>query len=109
MNFDPLNETPRGKHPQFPILKMHIDRAVQDLFLDALRMQPIELRYIFTEESQIDSFCQRMIKYWEESENYEICSEIQELCKKFKQSWEEDQCDPDERSAKLMEIFKLHL
>ena len=26
-----------GKHPQFEIIKKHIERAVQDLFIDSLR------------------------------------------------------------------------
>ena len=59
-------------HPQFSVLKNHIDRAVQDLFLGALRTQGEEFIYIFDCEQKIDDFASRMIKYWEVEENYEL-------------------------------------
>jgi len=74
-------------HPQFSVLKTHIDRAVQDLFLVALRNQGEEFIYIFDNEQKIDDFASRMIKYWESEENYEICAEILVLTKELKEKW----------------------
>ena len=74
-------------HPQFSVLKSHIDRAVQDLFLVALRTQGEEFIYIFDSEKKIDDFGSRMIKYWEKEENYEVCAEILVLCKELKTKW----------------------
>lgn len=74
-------------HPQFSVLKNHIDRAVQDLFLVALRTQGEEFIYIFDCEQKIDEFASRMIKYWEVEENYEICAEILVLAKELKSKW----------------------
>jgi len=96
-------------HPQFHIIRKHIDRAVQDLILDILRKQPEELNYIFKDEEQIESFYQRMIKYWEFNEDYEICSEIQVLGKKLKSSWTRSDIDLVDRESKLVEMFKKHI
>lgn len=74
-------------HPQFSVLKSHIDRAVQDLFLVALTTQDEEFIYIFDSEKKIEEFALRMIKYWEKEENYEICAEIQLLSKDLKSKW----------------------
>ena len=74
-------------HPQFSVLKTHIDRAVQDLFLVALRTQGEEFIYIFDSEQKIDDFASRMIKYWEVEENYEVCAEILVLAKELKSKW----------------------
>ena len=74
-------------HPQFSILKSHIERAVQDLFLNALRAQSQDFLQIFDEESKIDDFCSRMISYWEREENYETCAEILKLKSQLKQDW----------------------
>ena len=74
-------------HPQFSVLKSHIDRAVQDLFLVALRTQGEEFIYIFDSEKKIDDFGSRMIKYWEKEENYEVCAEILVLGKELKAKW----------------------
>lgn len=74
-------------HPQFDILKNHIDRAVQDLFLNSLRAQHKDFLFIFDNEDQIEKFTQKMIKYWEKEENYEVCSEILKLKKKMKTRW----------------------
>lgn len=103
------NSKNSGPHPQFHIIKKHIDRAVQDLFLSVLRQQPDELKYIFNDTDQIESFCQRMIKYWESNEDYEICSEIQTLSKKFRSSWTKSDIDMESRASKLMEMFKKHI
>jgi len=75
------------EHPQFELLKKHIERAVQDLFLESLRLQSQELLYIFTDEPQIDAFVKRILSYWEELENYETCQEVVKLSKKFKKKW----------------------
>lgn len=74
-------------HPQFDILKNHIDRAVQDLFLNSLRAQHKDFLFIFDNEDQIEKFTHKMIKYWEKEENYEVCSEILKLKKKMKTRW----------------------
>ena len=74
-------------HPQFSILKTHIERAVQDLFLNALRSQSPDFLQIFESESKIDDFCYRMILYWEREENYEVCGEILKLKKQLKDAW----------------------
>jgi hypothetical protein len=74
-------------HPQFEVLKKHIDRAVQDLFLNSLRSQSRDFLFIFDQEEQIEKFAKRMIKYWEKEENYEICAEIVKLKKKMTTKW----------------------
>jgi hypothetical protein len=74
-------------HPQFSIIKKHIERSVQDLFLISLREQPDEMVYVFTEESQIETFKTRMLTYWEKFEEYEICQEITERIEDLKERW----------------------
>jgi len=76
-------------HPQYSILKCHVERAVQDLFLNALRTQTSDFVCIFDKQEKIDDFCFRMVSYWEEQENYEICGEIVSLKKKLEKSWSE--------------------
>lgn len=76
-------------HPQFSILKSHIERAVQDLFLNALRTQNPDFLQIFESESKIDDFCCRMINYWEGEENYEVCGEILKLKNQLKEDWKQ--------------------
>jgi hypothetical protein len=95
-----------GPHPQFSILRKHIDRAVQDLFLSALRNPSEELNYVFRTEDQIDSFTQRMIQYWESHEDYEICAEIQKLGRNFKREWKEKSTPDDFEPKKIIDIFK---
>ena len=74
-------------HPQYAVLKGHVERAVQDLFLEALKSQSEEFVYIFSNESQIDDFCTRMCSYWENEENYETCGEILALRGDLKKKW----------------------
>ena len=74
-------------HPQQEILKRHIERAVQDLFLNALRDKSDQLLWIFRDKDQIDGFIERMLEYWESLENYETCLEIKNLAKRFKRRW----------------------
>jgi hypothetical protein len=76
-----------SSHPQFEILESHVQRAVQDLFLTALREQTDDFICIFDSEDQIEEFCNKMISYWEVLEDYEKCSEIQKLSIKLKSSW----------------------
>jgi hypothetical protein len=76
-------------HPQFSLLKSHIERAVQDLFLNALRNQSDDFLQIFETECKIDDFCSRMILYWEGEENYEVCGEILNLKKRLKEVWKQ--------------------
>lgn len=76
-----------GKHPQFEIIKKHIERAVQDLFIDSLRSRTDDLLYVFNEESQIDGFTERILNYWEGLEDYEVCKEVVDLSKDFKKRW----------------------
>jgi hypothetical protein len=102
-NFYQFND--KAEHPQFDILKKHIERAVQDLFLDSLRSQSTELLYVFTDEGQIDVFVKRILRYWEEFEDYEICQEVISLSKKFKRKWKNR--NQDESSIGLDRIRDL--
>lgn len=76
-----------GSHQQSSLLNSHVQRAVQDLFLSALRSQTDEFICVFDSDEQIDLFCNKMLKYWEEFENYEICKEILQLTDKLKNTW----------------------
>jgi len=78
-----------NRHPQQDLLNSNVERAVQDLLLNSLRKQAPELIYLFTEESQIDPFINRSLKYWESLEKYEICKEILDLKESFKNKWKE--------------------
>ena len=80
-------ESENKDHPQSRILKSHIERAVQDLFLDSLRSQHEDFLFIFDDKDQIEKFSQKMIRYWEKEEEYEICSEIIKLKKKMISRW----------------------
>lgn len=84
-------------YPQFDVLKKHIDRAVQDLFLDSLRSQHNDFIYLFDDQNQIEKFINKMIKYWEKEENYEICAEILKLKKKMINKWKRSM--PEESSG----------
>jgi len=80
-------ESGNRDYPQFEVLKKHIDRAVQDLFLNSLRTQHEDFLYIFDNKDQIEKFVQKMIKYWEKEEDYEVCAEILKLKKKMISRW----------------------
>lgn len=75
------------KHPQYSILKRHIERSVQDLFLISLRNQNDYIFYVFENSEQIDEFIGRMLKYWEKQEKYETCQEIVKLGHELKAKW----------------------
>lgn len=98
-------ETPQ--HPQHKILKKHIERSVQDLFLEALRNQPIELLYVFDTEEQIDGFIGRMLAYWEKYEKYETCQDVVGLGKILKDKWNNrDQFESSDAVVRIKDIFK---
>jgi len=89
-NFDNNNPFLFGfgnSHSQFPLIKKHIERSVQDLFLTSLREQPEEMVYVFVEEDQIEKFKSRMLTYWEKYEEYEICQEVSERIEDLKERW----------------------
>jgi hypothetical protein len=91
-------------HPQHAILKKAIDRAVHDIFLQALREQHNEFLSIFESEDKIEDFVSRTLKYWETEEIYEICAEIQKLKKQVIQKWKEMPI-PDKTQAKKLRDF----
>ena len=94
------------KHPQFEIIKRHIERAVQDLFLDSLRNRNNDLVHIFSNEEQIDVFIKRVLKYWEDLEDYEVCKEVVELTKDFKEKWKNrDSLEESSGLTRLKNLF----
>lgn len=96
-------------HPQFTLIKKHIERAVQDLFLDSLRKKSQDLLYVFNSEEQIDTFVDRILKYWEELENYEICKEVLSLTVDFKERWNNrGQNDDSPALLRIKELFKTY-
>ena len=96
-----------GKHPQFEIIKKHIERAVQDLFIDSLRSKTNDLLYVFNDEAQIESFTERILNYWESLEDYEICKEVLELSKEFKERWKNRESIEESPSiSRIRNLFK---
>jgi hypothetical protein len=96
-----------GNHPQFGIIKKHIERAVQDLFIDSLRTRTDDLLYVFNDESQIDAFTKRILNYWEELEDYEVCKEVLDLSKNFKERWKNRESVEESTSiARIKSLFK---
>lgn len=93
------------KHPQFGLIKKHIERAVQDLFLDSLRNDTNNLVHVFANEAQIDGFTERILKYWEAFEDYEVCKEVILLSKDFKEKWRNREEIP--QSEALMRLKNL--
>jgi hypothetical protein len=97
------------KHPQFALIKRHIERAVQDLFLDSLRNNNDQLVYLFTEENQIDGFIERILKYWESLEDYETCKEVVSLSGEFKNKWKnKEDLPPSPGFIRLKSLFDTH-
>lgn len=92
-------------HPQFNLIKKHIERSVQDLFLNTLREQPEEMIYVFKEEEQIERFKSRMLSYWEKFEEYEICQEVSERIEGLVEKWKNR--DTKEDSLSLEKIKSL--
>jgi hypothetical protein len=98
-----------GKHPQFEVIKKHIERAVQDLFIDSLRSKTNDLLYVFNDESQIDGFTERILNYWERLENYEVCKEVLDLSKDFKERWKNRESVEESPSiSRIKDLFKSH-
>lgn len=96
-----------NSHPQFALIKKHIERAVQDLFLDSLRKKSNDLLYVFNNEEQIDAFVDRILKYWEALENYEICKEVLSLTSDFKERWRNKETEEDSPALlRIKELFK---
>ena len=96
-----------GKHPQFEVIKKHIERAVQDLFMDSLRSKTEDLLYVFSEESQIDRFTERILHYWEELEDYEVCKDVLGLSKEFKERWKNRESVEESPSiSRIKNLFK---
>ena len=96
-------------HPQFNILKKHIERAVQDMFLESLRSGTNELLYVFNDEKQIEEFVKRILDYWERIENYEACKEVLELTKDFKERWKNrEEIEDSSALLRIRELFKSH-
>ena len=94
-------------HPQYNILKKHVERSIQDIFLNSLRDRSDDLVYVFDDCDQIDSFIGRMLKYWEGSENYETCMEIKKLSNPLKKKWKNrGVIEPGEASIRIKDIFK---
>lgn len=105
--FEPERSGEPLRHPQYDILKKHIERSVQDMFLSSLRSQPVELIFIFEAEEQIDGFSNRILKYWEALEKYEICSEVIELTKQLKEKWKNrEDMERTEGLLRIRDIFK---
>jgi len=93
-------------HPQFSLIKKHIERSVQDLFLTSLREQPEEMVYVFTEEEQIEKFKSRILSYWEQYEEYEICQEVSEKIQDLKERWKTRNTEVDPLSLeKIKALF----
>jgi len=98
-----------SSHPQFSTIKRHIERAVQDLFLDSLRNKSNDLLYVFNDQKQIDLFVQRILDYWEALEDYEVCKEVLELSADFKKRWEDRESLGDSSALiRIRELFKTH-
>ena len=104
-DFNFINFESGSKHPQFNIIKNHIERAVHDLFLDSLRNKSTDLLYIFSNEEQIDGFTGKILNYWEELEKYEVCKEVLDLSKDFKERWKNKESIED--SSALLRIREL--
>lgn len=99
-----------SNHPQYDILKKHVERCIQDMFLEALRSQPPELLFVFQSEEQIDAFVKKILSYWEGLEIFEICQEVLELSKNFKAKWKlRGNIGPGDGSARIIDIFGANL
>jgi hypothetical protein len=98
-----------GKHPQFEVIKKHIERAVQDLFIDSLRSRTNDLLYVFNDEAQIDGFTERILNYWEALEDYEVCKEVLDLSKEFKERWKNrESVEESPNISRIKDLFKSH-
>lgn len=97
---------PSERHPQFDLIKLHIERAVQDLFLSSLRSRNDDILHVFHDENQIDVFLKRIIKYWESLEKYEVCKEIVDLSSDLKERWASREAETDSPALlRIREMF----
>ena len=75
--------------------------------------RPIQARELTTLQSilqdQIEKFAQRMIKYWEKEENYEICAEIIKLKKKMISKWKKVMAEETNEGEEIKEWLKSSL
>ena len=93
-------------HPQYDILKKHIERSIQDIFLDSLKNKSDKLVLAFENVEQINSFGDRILKYWETLEDYQKCKDIVDLIKKLKDDWRNLAVNMDlDRGFMLSDLF----
>ena len=89
----PFQNSPFSKfpsdHPQIELIKSHLVRAMQDLFLISIRNLDEEFMLIFDSEQEIDEFCDGIIKYRESIEEYEVCNEILDTKPDLLKKWKE--------------------
>lgn len=74
-------------HPQIELIKSHLVRAMQDLFLISIRNLDDEFMVIFDSVEEIDEFCDGIIKYRESIEEYEVCNEILDIKPQLLEKW----------------------
>ena len=65
--------------------------------------------FIFDRVDQIEKFAQRMIKYWEKEENYEVCAEIIKLKKKMISKWKKIMAEDTNEGEEIKEWLKSSL
>ena len=62
--------------------------------------------YVFTEEEQIEKFKSRILSYWEQYEEYEICQEVSEKIQDLKERWKTRNTEVDSLSLeKIKALF----
>lgn len=89
----PFSKSP-SDHPQLELIRDHITIAMQDLFLISLRNLDDEFIVIFDSEKEIEEFCQGMIAYREQKEEYEICTEIVSIRPQIIEKWKSFESSP---------------
>jgi len=93
-------------HPQSEILKWHIDRAIQDMFLESLRSQLEEFVYIFNSEDEIEKFVDKIVVYREANEEYEVCSEAISLKNSLLEKWRKTMEEDSKKEDKLKDWLR---
>lgn len=91
-------------HPQSEILIKHVERATQDIFYDSLKTETSDLFFLIKSEKKLDQFLGKMIKYWEQMEEFEKCSEIMKLGNELRNKWDQKR----ESISKLTPMERLH-
>lgn len=92
----PLSKFP-SDHRQIDLIRNHLTRAMQDLFLLSVRNLDNEFLLIFDSEKEIDELFSGMVKYREEIEEYEICEEIIKRKPDMIIKWKETLSGPDSK------------